>query len=63
MNEKQKVTLDTLSVKRVVIIKNYTKIGISHYSPTNHKIPMEFFSTEQKAPLSFRLKGQKTLFL
>lgn len=50
MNEKQKTTLIALSSKTVVIMKNYSNIGISHYSPTNHKFPRELFSAGQKAP-------------
>jgi len=50
MNEKQKSILNTLRLKTVIIVKNYSKIEISHYSPTNRKFPREFFARGQKAP-------------
>jgi hypothetical protein len=63
MNEKQKNTLNALSLTTVVIKKNYSKMGISVYSPTNHKFPRELFSTGQKKRHQvFQIKLQKTIY-
>jgi len=59
MNEKQKSILNTLRLKTVIIVKNYSKIEISHYSPTNRKFPREFFARGQKAPWNFTIKTAK----